>query len=146
MAEPEIQPNSMLPAILVCASAPGTRPEISLAKFTSRIAIPPEFIITPDRMKNGTASSEKLSRLASIFCAEVNSAMSKGAISITAAKAAATMATASGIPRKAKIPNTLIRIRLACAAMGQSPASAARSKASGTTRRWRKRSIRFSKL
>lgn len=49
MAQPEIAPNSMVPAMSVRAGDPGTRLALACSsmKSTSRTAIPPEFMMTP---------------------------------------------------------------------------------------------------
>src|SRR5699024_3428580 len=63
IAELEIAPNKELPIILVCAKDPGILPPNNFANSTNLVAIPPLFIIIPDKMKNGIATREKLSRL-----------------------------------------------------------------------------------
>ena len=65
--EPEIMPKKVLPTILVWARPPGMRPTNTFAALISFCAMPPEFINTPHRMKNGTAINEKLSTPETIF-------------------------------------------------------------------------------
>ena len=65
--EPDMEPNRVLPRILVWARPPGIKPTNSLAKLISFWAIPPEFIRTPHKMKKGTAINEKLSTPVIIF-------------------------------------------------------------------------------
>lgn len=60
-AEPEIAPNSILARILQWASEHGRRPPRIRAKLINRRAIPPWFIMLPDKIKNGIANNVKLS-------------------------------------------------------------------------------------
>src|SRR5699024_3541948 len=59
-AEPDIEPNNIFPTTFVCAKEPGNLPTSNLARFMSRIAIPPLFIIFPDNIKKMIAKSVKL--------------------------------------------------------------------------------------
>ena len=75
--EPDMDPNSVLPRILVWARPPGIKPTNSLAKLISFWAIPPEFIRTPHKIKKGTAIKEKLSTPVIIFWLATKVAKSK---------------------------------------------------------------------
>src|SRR5699024_5531904 len=86
MAELEIDPNKAFPIMFVCANDPDTLPPNSLANSTSLFAIPPRFMIIPDNIKNGPATNEKLSKLETIPCADVKTAISKGKANNTVAK------------------------------------------------------------
>ena len=57
--------------MLTWASPPGSVPRIDLANSMSRLAIPPEFMICPARMKNGIARSVNESSPVAIRCATV---------------------------------------------------------------------------
>ena len=59
-AAPETAPNSELATTLVWARPPGARPTSTMAASMRRPAMPPWFMMTPARMKNGIASSVKL--------------------------------------------------------------------------------------
>ena len=67
-----MEPNMALPAMLVSARDPGTLPKTSMARLISLLAMPPLLIKRPARMKNGTASSVKLSMPPTIFWADTN--------------------------------------------------------------------------
>src|SRR5690606_38583911 len=54
-AEPEIAPNSIAAITLTNAKPPGSLPTRTFAKSINRLAIPPEFIYWPARIKNGIA-------------------------------------------------------------------------------------------
>src|SRR5712671_7544970 len=56
--EPEMQPNMVEATMLTSAMPPRMKPTNTLARFTSRSAMPPTAMIAPQRMKNGIASSE----------------------------------------------------------------------------------------
>jgi len=56
-AAPDTAPNMAFASTFVCASAAGAFPVSALAASMSRVAIPPLFIRTPARTKNGIASS-----------------------------------------------------------------------------------------
>jgi len=60
-ADPEIDPNIMQVSTLTYPSPPRHQPTAADAKSISRRAIPPSPIKYPDRIKNGIASSGKLS-------------------------------------------------------------------------------------
>ncbi len=57
--EPEMQPNIVEAMMLTSAMPPRMKPTKTLARLTSRSAMPPTAMIAPHRMKNGIASSEK---------------------------------------------------------------------------------------
>jgi len=78
IAELEIEPNNAFPKTFVWAKDPGIRPTNNIAKSTNFLAIPPWFIMIPEKTKNGMAINEKLLILPTIFCAELNAATSKG--------------------------------------------------------------------
>ena len=65
-AEPDIAPKSSDDAIVVSASEPRTPPTIEITHTMMRLAMPPRPMISPAKMKNGIASSGKLSRLPKI--------------------------------------------------------------------------------
>ena len=56
-AEPETPASIMLATTLTCAVPPRKCPTKAFDTSTMRVVRPPRFMITPDRMKNGTASS-----------------------------------------------------------------------------------------
>ena len=60
-AEPLTAPKSMQVSVLTKARPPGRRPTRAAAKSIRRLARPPLPISSPARMKNGMASSAKLS-------------------------------------------------------------------------------------
>src|SRR5664280_1501081 len=60
-ADPLTAPKSALAATLVWANEPGILPTITLAALISKRAIPPLFMITPARTKNGMASRGAIS-------------------------------------------------------------------------------------
>ncbi len=53
-------PNSIEEPTLTCASPPRIQPTAAEATAISRRAMPPCIINSPAKMKNGTASSEKM--------------------------------------------------------------------------------------
>ena len=57
--EPEMQPNMVEATMLTSAMPPRMKPTNTLARLTSRSAMPPTAMMAPARMKNGIASSEK---------------------------------------------------------------------------------------
>ena len=61
-AEPDMAPNSMFANTFTKAKPAGQRPTNTRARFISRIAIPPLFIIFPAKTKKGIANKAKLSR------------------------------------------------------------------------------------
>gem|GEM_PF-5517063 len=87
---PLMAPNSILATILVWAREPGRHPLISLAQLTSRMAMPPLFIMLPARIKKGMASSENEFTPVNIFWAQVTMPGPKGSMVI--------MASADDIP------------------------------------------------
>ncbi|TWK25040.1 hypothetical protein CHCC20375_3963 [Bacillus licheniformis] len=115
--EPEMEPNNMFPTTFVWAREPGSLPLINFAKLMSRIAIPPLFIIMPDKMKNGTANKEKLSIPVTIFCAEVKMATSKGKMVSIVTMDAAAILTEIGTPRNNNMKNTADKMRPAAMAI-----------------------------
>ena len=60
-AEPEMEPKSMQVRVLTMASPPLKRPRKTAAKSINLLARPPAPMRSPARMKNGMASSAKLS-------------------------------------------------------------------------------------
>jgi hypothetical protein len=60
-AEPEMPANSIEERMFTCARPPRTWPISDWLKLTIERVMPPEFMSSPARMKNGTASSGKLS-------------------------------------------------------------------------------------
>ena len=59
--DPEMAANSMQVSTQLLASPPWMLPTMDFTRSTSRAEIPPWVMIAPARMKNGTASSGKLS-------------------------------------------------------------------------------------
>src|SRR5699024_1966091 len=59
-ADPEIEPNNILPTTFVCANEPDNLPTNNLARLISLIALQPLFIILPESIKNISASNVKL--------------------------------------------------------------------------------------
>ena len=118
MPDPEREPNSALPAMLVRARDPGTFPITSIARLMIRLAMPPLDIRVPARMKNGTARREKESIPVTSFWAEMN--MPKdGLRNMTMVTSAEAMmpkeiGTFSASIRK----NTMRRTMPACSSMG----------------------------
>ena len=70
-AEPEMAPKSIEASTFTWARPPGSVPRIDLARSINRRAMPPRFMIWPARMKNGIASSVKLSSPVAIRWATV---------------------------------------------------------------------------
>ena len=70
-AEPEIAPNIIQDITLTSARPPGKKPTIAIADSIKRLAMPPCPMIRPDKIKNGMASSAKLSIPPIICCAMV---------------------------------------------------------------------------
>ena len=58
-AEPEMPPKNMEARMLTCARPPRIHPTQALASVMSRREIPPWPMISPAKIKNGIASSEK---------------------------------------------------------------------------------------
>ena len=58
--DPEMQPNMVEAMMLTSAMPPRMKPTNTLARLTSRSAMPPTAMMAPHRIKNGIASSEKL--------------------------------------------------------------------------------------
>ena len=56
--EPEIEPKNRLATIFTCARLPRIHPTRVLESVTSRSVIPPAPMISPARIKNGTAIRE----------------------------------------------------------------------------------------
>ncbi len=54
-----MQPNMVEAMMLTSAMPPRMKPTNTLARLTSRSAMPPTAMIAPARMKNGIARSEK---------------------------------------------------------------------------------------
>ena len=54
-----MQPNMVEATMLTSAMPPRMKPTNTLARLTSRSAMPPTAMMAPARMKNGMASSEK---------------------------------------------------------------------------------------
>jgi hypothetical protein len=100
----------MLPRTFVWANDPGIRPASNFAKLISLIAIPPLFIIIPDKTKNGTANKAKLSSPVTIFCADVKTATSKGNKMIMVAIEAPAILIAIGTPVNSRTKNTTNKI------------------------------------
>ena len=101
--EPLMAPNSMLATTLVSARAPGILPLKIFAQFTSRMAIPPLFMIFPASMKKGIASSEKELTPVNTFCAAVPMAFSKGSTNSMAMVEARPMLILMGIPKTSMV-------------------------------------------
>ena len=57
--EPEMHPNMVEAIMLTIAMPPRMKPTKTLARLTSRSAMPPTAMIAPASMKNGIANSEK---------------------------------------------------------------------------------------
>ena len=70
--EPDTAPKNIFASTFVAARYPGTHPTSSLARRTSRFAIPPLFIMLPPKEKNGRARREKESQPEKHLCAAVN--------------------------------------------------------------------------
>ena len=71
IAEPDIAPNNIDANTFTYAKPPGKLATNDFAKFISLLAIPPRFMISPAKTKNGIASSAKLSIPVVIRCAIV---------------------------------------------------------------------------
>ena len=97
--------------ILTNASPPGNGPIRALAKLMSRTAIPPRFITCPAKIKNGMASSVKLSSEAAILCASVVTEGRKGNTHTRVSKAANPMAYATGTRMERNNKKLITRIR-----------------------------------
>ena len=96
--EPLIAPKSMFAITLDCANAPGIRPPMTFAQFTSLNAIPPLFIMFPARMKNGIAISENELEPAKILCADVANATLDGSMQIMETAEESPIPTPMGTP------------------------------------------------
>ena len=107
--EPDSEPNIALPAMLVSASEPGTRPSTSMARLTRRCARPPLPIRLPARMKNGTASRLKLSMPVVSFWAAMNIANlgDRNMVMVTAAEVM--MLKETGVPMISRKAKTMTR-------------------------------------
>ena len=68
IADPAIAPINMADTTLISAKPPGRAPTRVLAKAIRRLAMPPLFINSPDRIKNGMANRAKLSSPVAIRC------------------------------------------------------------------------------
>ena len=64
--DPEIAPNTVAVPTTVMGSAPRTPPTMDPTQLISRTDTPPRLIISPAKMKNGTASSANLVTLPNI--------------------------------------------------------------------------------
>ena len=62
--------------MLTSARPPRMKPTNTLARLTSRSAMPPSAMMAPARMKNGIASSEKSSMPSEILSITASSGMS----------------------------------------------------------------------
>ena len=69
-------------------------PTMDFAKSTSRTEMPPDSIRLPDRIKNGTAISGKLSMEVTSFCATTSNGASPNKVTLPIKTAV--MATATG--------------------------------------------------
>src|SRR5688500_2230667 len=106
-----MEPNSMLPRMFTYARPPGRRPTTTFARSISRRAIPPRFINCPARMKNGIASSAKLSSpVAMRWAITVVAAAGSSDIS-NAATAELPIAKEIGTPASNSTANTIPRMR-----------------------------------
>ena len=115
--EPEIAPNNILATTFDCASAPGIRPLITFAQFTSLCAMPPLFIMLPARMKNGIAISENELEPANILCADVAKETSAGIIHIIETADDIPMATPIGAPITSSTTNIVTITKATCNAI-----------------------------
>lgn len=80
IADPDIEPISIAEIIFIKAKPPGKKPTIVLAKEINLVAMPPEFIIWPERINRGTAKSAKLSSPVAILCETVVNADTIGTL------------------------------------------------------------------
>ena len=74
--EPEMQPNSVLARMFTSARPPRMKPTNTLARLTSRVAMPPSAMMPPASTKNGMASSAKSSVPSEILSITASSGMS----------------------------------------------------------------------
>ena len=75
IGEPEIPPKNIEATILTIARPPRIQPTTARARRSRRSVIPPPLMMSPARMKNGTASSEKDARLPTIRWNAISSGM-----------------------------------------------------------------------
>ena len=69
--DPEMPPKNIDARIFTMASPPRIQPTSELAKATSLSAIPPDAMMSPARMKNGTASNTNTLSPFTMFCATI---------------------------------------------------------------------------
>src|SRR5665648_424966 len=120
-ADPLTEPNNALAATLVWASEPGILPTITLAALISKRAIPPLFMITPARTKNGMASRGKELIPRKTCWAEVRTPFSTPRMTNMARVAESPTPTLIGAPmrRKTAMPTPRMRPASAAVSMGQ---------------------------
>ena len=111
IADPAIAPISIEETIFINAKPPGRAPIILLAKSISLLAIPPYVIIFPDKMKNGIAIREKLSKLVAICCAIVVRLGKKGIEKIIVKVEDIAIPQAMGVPKNVKTKKLIIKIK-----------------------------------
>jgi hypothetical protein len=86
-------------------------PSAAFAKSISRRAMPPRFINWPARMKNGIASSAKLSRPVAMRWATVVNAGSEAMPSSMVIRVPMPMAKATGTPSSSSVAKTATSTR-----------------------------------
>src|SRR5690554_4163536 len=90
---------------------------MTLAQFTSLMAMPPLFMMLPARMKNGMASREKELVPMNSLCADVTMAFSNGRISAMARVEERPIPMLMGTPMISRIGTATSMIRPACNAI-----------------------------
>src|SRR5690606_1268596 len=98
-ADPAIAPNSIAATTSTANKPPGTLPVIALDKSRSRLAMPPSFIISPAKTKNGMANKEKLSKPVPIRWATVVAAGTVATVTRRVIKPEKPRLHATGTPR-----------------------------------------------
>ena len=110
--EPEMAPKSIAARMLTCASPPGRTPTRLLAKSMSLRAMPPRFMSCPARMKNGMASSAKLSSPVAMRCATVVTAGTVWMLTSIVHRVEIPMQKAIGTPRISSTMKLPTRMRI----------------------------------
>ncbi len=107
-----MQPKSVLASTFTSASPPRMKPTNTLARLTSRVAIPPSAMIPPASTKNGIASSAKSSVPSEILSITASSGMSTHSAARIAPRPSA---YATGTPTAHRIANEPSRTRMSIA-------------------------------
>ena len=101
-------PNNMAAITFTYNKPPGSLPVMALAKSMSRLAIPPLFIISPAKIKNGMASKAKLSSPTPILWAMVVAEGIVAMVTVRVRKLEKPKAQATGTP----IPIRIIKLTI----------------------------------